>query len=307
MKLWDFFDEVYEGYLSEFDMLNMVEELTDQFDNVKLKLMCNEFDFYLFMKQEEFLGSFSHEEIENKIHEIERAGKKIPVMSDKVYKPTYISDFFKSKKIDFKKKDLTEEQEKKREKYHAEFIANLEKQRKISLDVKKMFDPHGVEFFSLYRLRNILIDLKRKHTDAVYKFDDKEPQINNIMPIHWLKGEESLRQLLDSLKSARLIENREADDIIQEHFDVGDQALTKKSKPVNWLKSKVLLAYLIEELSTKPEMHEPFIDPHKKWEKTKLHFTVKGKKIVRSLVGDINQSRYPNGCEEIDAILKKIQ
>ena len=303
MKAWDFFNEVYEGYLSEFDMLNMVEDMTDHFDPVKLNLLCEEFDFYLFMKVEEFLGSFSHEEIENKMHEIQRAGKKVPILSDRVHnKPIHISDFFERKKTDFKKKSLTDEQKKKRE----EFLLDFEENKKIILDTEKLFDPHGIEFFSLYRLRNILVDLKIKHTDSIYKFEDIEPHINKIQPIKWLKSDEALRQLIEALKENGLIQSRETEDIIQ-HFEVsGREAKQAKQEPINWLKSKALLAYLIEELTKQPKQSEPFIDSNKKWELVKLHFVVNSKEIARSLRGDLSQSPYPNGSDDIDTILKRL-
>ena len=303
MKAWDFFDEVYEGYLSEFDMLNMVEDMTDHFDPVKLNLLCEEFDFYLFMKVEEFLGSFSHEEIENKMHEIQRAGKKIPMLSDRVHnKPIHISDFFERKKTDFKKKSLTDEQKKKRE----EFLLDFEENKKIILDTEKLFDPHGIEFFSLYRLRNILVDLKIKHTDSIYKFEDIEPHINKIQPIKWLKSDEALRQFIEALKENGLIHSIETEDVIQ-HFEVsGREAKQVKLEPINWLKSKALLAYLIDMLSKEPEPSAPFMDSIKKWELVKLHFVVKGKKITRSLVSDLKQTMYPNGCTDIDDILKRL-
>lgn len=489
MKVEDFFDEVYYGHLPDIDIYNTLEKLTDGYDEIKLNLLCKDFDFYCFMKQEEFLGSFSHEEIEKKMHEIENEGKKIPVVSDKNRSPLSVSAYFKlpeHKKIK-KEEDWTDEGIKRLDK----FFSDMRENQKITLDVEKLMDPHGVEFLSLHRLKNLLVDLKRKHTesiykfedetndsfnpfqknfkseksetfkffesvsagelskldiqnrvqrltdnydsdklktlcsefdeyifvkyenwrasysesyfkkkisklksdqipirgdnrnkhylpfvkdfflktrfgkpisdaefekhmdeifgaersnsdviddnvllggfyyatqsrslrdlrdiliklkrkhtDAVYRFDDKEPQVNNIQPIHWLAGEESLRLFLQSIKKAELIDNRETNNIIQEHFYVdGKKPTNKNSQPINWLKSKVLLAYLIEELSTKPNMNEPFIEPDKKWQLTELHFTVKGKGIGRSLVNDIKQSRYPNGCEEIDSILKSL-
>ncbi len=128
----------------------------------------------------------------------------------------------------------------------------------------------------------------------------------SIQPIKWLKSEEALRQLIDSLKEYGLFQIRETEDIIQ-HFEIsGREAKQAKLEPINWLKSKVLLAYLIDKLSKEPEQSAPFIDSNKKWELAKLHFVVKDKKITRSLVGDYSQSPYPNGSDDIDAILKRL-
>jgi len=129
---------------------------------------------------------------------------------------------------------------------------------------------------------------------------------DNIQPIHWLKGVESLRQFIEELKSAVLIESRETEEIIQEHFSVDNQVPTKEAKPINWLGTTVLLAYLIKELTIKPKMHDSFMESKNLWQVTNLHFTIKGKEIHRSLVNDIKQSRYPNGCNKIDTILKRL-
>lgn len=302
MKAWDFFNEVYEGYLSEFDMLNMVEDMTDHFDPVKLNLLCEEFDFYLFMKVEEFLGSFSHEEIENKMHEIQRAGKKVPILSDRVHnKPIHISDFFERKKTDFKKKSLTDEQKKKRE----EFLLDFEENKKIILDTEKLFDPHGIEFFSLYRLRNILVDLKIKHTDSIYKFEDIEPHINKIQPIKWLKSDEALRQLIEALKKNGLIQSRETENIIQEHF----RQSHKEPKPINWTAPVSLFAYLIEELN-KDGAIKPISHPDYIWYDIAPHFLIKGEapKSLRQTANRYkqNKSGKPKHHEKIDNIIQSL-
>lgn len=131
----------------------------------------------------------------------------------------------------------------------------------------------------------------------------------SIQPIKWLKSDEALRQLIEALKENGLIQSRETEDIIQ-HFEVsGREAKQAKLEPINWLKSKALLAYLIDMLSKEPEPSAPsapFMDSIKKWELVKLHFVVKGKKITRSLVSDLKQTMYPNGCTDIDDILKRL-
>ena len=171
MKVEEFFDEVYNGRLSDIDIYNTVEKLTDGYDEIKLNLLCRDFDFYCFMKQEEFLGSFSHEEIEKKMHELEKAGKKVPVASDRVRSSLSVSAYFKipeHKKIK-KEKDWTDEDIKRLDKFFSEMKEN----QKITLDVEKLMDPHGVEFFSLHRLKSLLVALKRKHTDSIYRFEEE--------------------------------------------------------------------------------------------------------------------------------------
>lgn len=179
---------------------------------------------------------------------------------------------------------------------------------------KSVLEPFN-QIYELSKDAKFLVDISQaqnadhlilKEIIKLETTDGKSDEKIEIQPIHWLKGEESLRLFLDSLKSADLIESKDTNNLILEHFYVDGQKPTKEPNPINWIKSKVLLAYLIKELSTKPSMHEPFIEPDKKWQLTELHFTVKGKEVGRSLVNDIKQSRFPNGCEEIDKILKRL-
>lgn len=433
MKAWDFFDSAYYEYQSKFDLLNTVEEITDGFDEVKLNMLCDEFDYYCFMKHEEWSGSFEVGEVEEAMHKLEREGEKLPMDIDSVRPPLSVNHYFKQPKIKgvFKsEEDLTEKQKKDRD----QILKELWEQRLKTIDFDKLMDPHNVEFSGLYRLRNILIDLKRKHTDAVYKFEDQQKdsfnpfsknfnsdksdtfkffeavntgelskldiqnkiqeltdnydddklnllseefdeyifvkyenwrssftmqdieerierynedgikiplkddeknrckllyvkdfflktrfgkpisdeeyekhmnelfgderkkhdviddnvllggfyfrtesrslmnlrdilvklkrkhtsyvyryddtkvQTNSIQPLHWLKGEESLSLFIEELKSAGLIENRETEEIIQEHFRVEDKLPIKEPQPIKWLINIKYLAYLIDRL-----------------------------------------------------------
>lgn len=127
-----------------------------------------------------------------------------------------------------------------------------------------------------------------------------------ISPIIWLKSEQALRQLIEALKENGLIQERDTEAVIQ-HFMIDSKEPSQtKLEPINWLKSKALLAYLIDQLTTKPKLSNPFIDSDKKWEMTKLHFVVKNKPILRSLINDLKQTNYPNGCTEIDTIINKL-
>jgi len=298
MKVEDFFDEVYYGHLSDIDIYNTVEKLTDGYDDTKLNLLCRDFDFYFFVKINEFHGSFSDEEIEKKIHEIGKLGKDLPLLRDRSHhRYTSVSSYFDPKKKIKINDDSTEEQKRWRD----EFLKELA-DRPPSIDIIKLLDPHGIEFFSLHRLKSLLVDLKRKHTDAVYKFDDAEPQVNNIQPIHWLKGEESLRKFLDNIKSTGLIENRETDDIIQEHFRQSD----KKPQPIKWSKSNRLINYLFWQLR-----EAGLIDKERKYKIITEHFLNRhGKPLKRdSLKNDIDEIKYnsPKGSKVIDNIIESLQ
>lgn len=163
--------------------------------------------------------------------------------------------------------------------------------------------------FGNTELQSLLLSIQNLLNKWVPKKDKPEPQVKNIQPINWLNGVESLRLFIEELKKAGMIEERQTEDIIQEHFDYNGKKVNKvKSvpQPINWLKSKVLLAYLIEELTTKPERYDPFMESDKKWHLTNIHFVIKGKNNDRSLVHDFKQSPKPNGCTDIDSILKRI-
>lgn len=139
--------------------------------------------------------------------------------------------------------------------------------------------------------------------DSWYPNQDKsEPQVSNIQPIHWLNREESLRLFIDSLKSAGLIENRETDEIIQEHFRQSD----KKPQPIKWSKSNRLLNYLFWQLR-----EAGLIDKERKYKIITEHFLNRhGKPLKRdSLKNDIDEIKYnsPKGSKVIDNIIESLQ
>ena len=121
-------------------------------------------------------------------------------------------------------------------------IGNQVYDYKLSLFNETDGELHGhIGYEELESLANSLSQL----IDSWYpQKNDNKPQVKGIQPIHWLKGEESLRQFIDLLKSAGLIENREVDKIIQEHFRRTDQT----PQPIQWSKSNRLLIYLFNKL-----------------------------------------------------------
>jgi len=125
------------------------------------------------------------------------------------------------------------------------------------------------------------------------------------VPIHWLNGEKSLRQFIDSLKSAGLIENRETDEIIKEHFDVdGKKPTNKEPQPIIWLESLSLLAYMIEALDRK------YIKPDNIWSDTMPHFLKNGQtpENMRQTANRYkdNKTGKPKGYQIIDDIFGKL-
>ena len=280
-----FFEAVYRGELSRLDRYSYVQNVTDNFDEHKLLMLCEAFDSFFFKKRYTRKSEVTDEEVERAISNLEK-DEKIPEMVDRRREgicsiSEYFAEYSNNKKLnEVKKKNI--------------IILN-----EGVIDVESLIYP--IRFYPLYKLRRLLIELAEQYVNNNTKSDKLE-----FKPIKWFKSEEALRQLIESLKKNGLIQSRETDDIIQ-HFEVtGREAKQAKLEPINWLKSKALLAYLIEELTKQPKQSEPFIDSNKKWELVKLHFVVNSKEIARSLRGDLSQSPYPNGSDDIDTILKRL-
>lgn len=144
---------------------------------------------------------------------------------------------------------------------------------------------------------------KKKHFLAkrFLQLIHSETQKPEVIPIHWLQGKDSLRLLIDELKSAGLIEGRETEDVIQEHFVVDGQMPTKEPEPIIWKGNKVLLAHLISDLdSIKAIKSDHF------WKVTAPHFEWKGK-IPKGLRQLATNNPYPNNIELIEKIIKKVK
>lgn len=86
----DFFDEVKEGIITNIEIYNKVQKLTDNFDLIKLKLLYDDFEFYLFLEQEYKLAAFSKEDIAKAIEELQKNNRPIPYRE--------IPDFVKTEK-----------------------------------------------------------------------------------------------------------------------------------------------------------------------------------------------------------------
>lgn len=135
-------------------------------------------------------------------------------------------------------------------------------------------------------------------------------QFSSIQPIHWLKGEESLRRFIDSLKNAGLIENRETNEIIQEHFLVDFQKQQKEPKPIKWgmNKSDRLLLYFLHKVRD-----IGLIQYDSMWEIIRSHFVKSnGENFkINQLQSDwSNTGGYnykPRGHKKIDGILDSIK
>jgi hypothetical protein len=297
MRTEEFFEAVYHCRLSDLDTYNQVKEMTNSFEPKLLNMLCDDFDFYFFMKDEEMLGEVSHEEIQKKVHKYEENDRKVPMLSDRTDGQS-VSNYFKSTKHKFfKVKD------------DAKFKANREKIAKEiqetsenSIDVERLMYP--TKFYCLYKLRNLLIDLKRKHTSAIYRFDDEpKPQIANSQHINWLESDESLEQFINALQEQSLIQSVETEAIIQEHFKP-QRAQNSKYEPILWLETIALLAYMIESLD------QQYIKPQNIWSDTAPHFSKNGQtpKNLRQTSNRFkqNKSGKPKNYKLIDNIIKSL-
>lgn len=247
---YDFFWEIHEGYVSDFAVYKRVQELTEGFNPTKIQLLCQEFDFYFFYVLDEWECKFTQEEVDKKIEELESKGETIPLLGDDKLGSLGVNYFFKSKRV-LKRKELTQEEKEEHEKRLKDMFSNISKR----VCIRKLMDPYALVFGSAYKLRNLLVELKIKYTDSelkpqfeeYFKVSDsisKEKSVD-LIPIHWLKSNESLRAFINELKTKEIIEDRETDDIIQEHFKVDGKVPTKEPKPIKWLIDIRYLAYLI--------------------------------------------------------------
>ncbi|MBO6573345.1 MAG: hypothetical protein JJ958_12990 [Balneola sp.] len=305
-----FFNDVHSGGMSDLEIYTRVQELTDNFDSKKIDLLCNDYDYYFFWKMEFWEGDFTPEEIENKIEEYEKAGKEIPMMGGGNQGGMGVSDYFKPERIIQKTEPLTKEQRKQR----LDFKKKMDERIKKTVNIGKLMDPYGFEFYSLYRLRNLLIQLKVEHTSAELrpefhsKFDNstsKQKSLENyIKPIHWLKGKENLKHFLDIIKREGLIEKKNTEEIIQEHFFVDGQAPIKEPHSIKWLIESKYLAYLMHSLA------EEFIIniKGKKHELTASHFiSSKGEPLKpKSLASQLSQIQKEKSNKTIHTILSII-
>lgn len=84
--LHDFFDQINDGTLTQLEIYNRVQQLTDNFDLEKLHILLNDFDFYFFMLRENKLAEYSSDDIAKAITELEEKGRPIPYIKLPVLK-----------------------------------------------------------------------------------------------------------------------------------------------------------------------------------------------------------------------------
>lgn len=289
------------------DMHNYVQQLTDNYDEDKLNLLCQEFDEFIQFEFEEWSSSYSKDFKQKKFNEWPK-NRALPIEKNRTasFQFLFVRDFFLRTR--FGKPIPDEEYEKG--------IRESFKTRKLEYNILDLNTLLGGFYFLhnnvlLYTLRDVLISLKRKYTSSVYRYQGKlnpahpDNQKNNLKPIIWLNPE-VLNQFVESLKAHQLIEERETEEIINNHF----KALTGQngeSEPIKWQKSNRLLSYLITELS-KAELIET---EGKQWKLISEHFIRKNGENFNtdSLKQDALNMKYtshPNGYKIVDKVINSI-
>ena len=74
----DFFDNIRESDITQIEIYNTVEKLTDNFKIEKLKILQKDFDFYFFLAREEKDAEFDENDIKEAIDDLQKKGKEIP-------------------------------------------------------------------------------------------------------------------------------------------------------------------------------------------------------------------------------------
>jgi len=187
MRTEEFFERVESGGLSKLDIHNHIQQLTDDYDEDKLNLLCKEFDSYIFEKYEHWIASYSQNKIDKIVAKWGDKGRELPAITDEKYKSKwlYVRSFFG--KTRWGKPISDEEYElSMKELFGDDHIPNSH-----VLDVNVLlggfyYKPENFNMktksFPLMDLRDILIDLKRKHTSSVYRFNDKLSTQKNENP-----------------------------------------------------------------------------------------------------------------------------
>jgi hypothetical protein len=215
MTTKEFFESVYNGELFETDIKDYVKSKTENYDPDLFLSFCRDFDIFLAVKRKELEDLISV----NQLMDLDK--KDIIYLTEFEVKTFFIKGFMENSNqlsIWFKNDKL----------YNLDFI---DSDRVLNID--KMFFPAKLALLEFLKDYLLHIWFEVIHTQ------------NTIQSINWLKGSDSLRQFLDSIKKAGLIENRDTDEIIQEHFRQTDQTL----QPIQWSKSNRLLIYLFNKLT----------------------------------------------------------
>ena len=231
MKVWDFFDEVYRCELLELDIYRKVQQLTGNFDETKLFILSKDLDYYLWIKEDELLASYSREEIQNKVDELERAGKKIPMID----LPNW-SEKMPNKVLDVKK--LMSHHELFCLYQLRQLLDELQKKQTGADTRQRKHCPNTIQAIiwqdSGENLRQLIESLKKHKlisntdTDKIIREHFKEPQ-EQPEPINWLKSQRLLIYLLVQLQKREFIAHENEWQLYSKHFLIKGKAVRSAS------------------------------------------------------------------------------
>lgn len=100
------FNKIKNGWLSELEQINFIEEITDNYNLEKLKALEHDVSFYIFMEKEERLAEITEEEKEKKFNEYWKKGKRLPTLRPPIKFNSFDEKTIKSDKWELKKWEL---------------------------------------------------------------------------------------------------------------------------------------------------------------------------------------------------------
>lgn len=160
-SLTNTFEKIKNGWLSELEQINFIEEITDNYNLEKLKALEYDLSFFIFMEKEEREAKISEEEREKTFQSYWEQGKRIPTSRPPIE--------FNSKKENLDEFDKWElkkwDSDKSSLEYHAppkKMIEPLTLMGSLSIrvsqsrmiDMEKTFFPH--DFWLIYKFRNLV-------------------------------------------------------------------------------------------------------------------------------------------------------
>ncbi len=170
---------------------------------------------------------------------------------------------------------------------------------------KQVIQPYFIDLEEALKEETIKNPSKHKILSSFIDLSTEKIKI-----FQWMKEEKSKRKLFDLLFCARIkgkhiIEKESKYEDFEKLFSTSGEAKTSLKK-VNWLKSKRLLAYLVDELIT-----YEYIDDKDFWQRAYNVFLRKSAPITKLDVAKSqyqteNENRKPNFYQTIDSILSEL-
>jgi hypothetical protein len=169
-----FFKKVNTGEITQIEIYNHVQKITDNFNFDKLNLLEDDFDFYFFMEREKKMAEFTPEDIFQKMEEFEKNNRPIP----KIKFPP-----LKTK--------------------------NGDKIVEDAIDYEKLLYPY--DFFHCYRFHNFLKEeiKQRVPVEDPKPIQNKESISANAIYFEYVdlqKNSSKLNDLLDQLKKHQFVQ-----------------------------------------------------------------------------------------------------